>query len=528
MKLLPFLFSILAAPITDATPVNQGQVSEPALDRGTTNASEDGFQYLNSKTRKYLVDGKSIPEVKFDVGESYAGLLPMSPSSNSSLFFWFFPTSNPKASDEITIWLNGGPGDSSLNGMLLATGPFLWQPGTDRPIPNPYAWNNLTNVVYIDQPAGTGYSLDSGTVGSVIDIAEQFTSWFKNFATTFGLERRKVYITGESYAGHMIPYIASRMLDDKNNTYSNVRGVQIVDGVINSFSVIQQAPVVAAVKHFNHVMKLNDTFISDINTRSEQCGYNKFLSEVLTYPPSKKVFATPDKDQPGCSIWSDVLTAAFKVNPCFNTYHLTDRCPTPESVMDDGPNSYFNREDVKKVLHVPPKTYYKAHGGFAWSGFPGVDGLAPRPSALGPLPRVIELTNNTIIAHGLQDFLLLANGSLATIQNMTWNGYQGFQKAPTEPLVVPYGHQRRELDYREESAIETGVRVEGNAHTERGLTFVSIDTAGHGMCFYFPQFLSKSKPASHTSPQAMPQYTPGAAYRQLEFLLGRIENLQQE
>ncbi|KAH0594658.1 hypothetical protein MHUMG1_07492 [Metarhizium humberi] len=523
MKLLPFLFSILAAPITDATLVNQGQVSQPALDHGTTNASEDRFQYLNSKTRKYLVDGKSIPEVKFDVGESYAGLLPISPSSNSSLFFWFFPTSNPKASDEITIWLNGGPGDSSLNGMLLATGPFLWQPGTDRPIPNPYAWNNLTNVVYIDQPAGTGYSPGSGTVGDVIDIAEQFTSWFKNFATTFALEHRKVYITGESYAGHMIPYIASRMLDEKDNTYSNVKGVQIVDGVINSFSVIQQA-----VKHFNHVMNLNDTFISDINTRSEQCGYNKFLSEVLTYPPSKKVFATPDRDQPGCSIWSDVLTAAFKVNPCFNTYHLTDRCPTPESVMDDGPNSYFNREDVKKVLHVPPTTYYKAHGGFAWSGFPGVDGLAPRPSALGPLPRVIELTNNTIIAHGLQDFLLLANGSLATIQNMTWNGHQGFQKAPTEPLVVPYGHQRRELGYRKESAIETGVRVEGNAHTERGLTFVSIDTAGHGMCFYFPLFLSKSKPASHTSPQAMPQYTPGAAYRQLEFLLGRIENLQQE
>lgn len=133
--------------------------------------------------------------------------------------------------------------------MLLATGPFLWQPGTDRPIPNPYAWNNLTNVVYIDQPAGTGYSPGSGTVGNVIDIAEQFTSWFKNFATTFGLERRKVYITGESYAGHMIPYIASRMLDEKNNTYSNVKGVQIVDGVINSFSVIQQGRSPEKTRH---------------------------------------------------------------------------------------------------------------------------------------------------------------------------------------------------------------------------------------------------------------------------------------
>ncbi|KAG8408529.1 hypothetical protein J3458_019561 [Metarhizium acridum] len=108
-------------------------------------------------------------------------------------------------------------------------------------------------------------------------------------------------------------------------------------------------------------MGLNDIFISDINNRSEQCGYNNFLSEVLTYPP-KKVFATPDKDQPGCSIWGDILTAAFKVNPCFNPYHLTDSCPRPGSIMDDVPSSYFNREDVKKGLQVPPKADYKTHG----------------------------------------------------------------------------------------------------------------------------------------------------------------------
>lgn len=58
------------------------------------------------------------------------------------------------------------------------------------------------------------------------------------------------------------------------------------------------------------------------------------------------------------------------------------------------------------------------------------------PSALGPLPKVIEMTNNVIIGHGLFDYLLLANGSLVTIQNMTWNGLQGFQSYPTEPFYV--------------------------------------------------------------------------------------------
>ena len=58
------------------------------------------------------MNGTAIPDVNFDIGESYAGLLPVSQGANEArqLYFWFFPSSNPEADDEITIWLNGGPG----------------------------------------------------------------------------------------------------------------------------------------------------------------------------------------------------------------------------------------------------------------------------------------------------------------------------------------------------------------------------------------------------------------------------------
>jgi carboxypeptidase D len=59
---------------------------------------------------EFVVNGSAnaIPEVDFDIGESYAGLLPISAEQNSSeLYFWFFPSENEKAGDEITIWLNG-------------------------------------------------------------------------------------------------------------------------------------------------------------------------------------------------------------------------------------------------------------------------------------------------------------------------------------------------------------------------------------------------------------------------------------
>jgi carboxypeptidase D len=62
-----------------------------------------------------VVNGTGIPDVDFDVGESYAGLLPISSNAKeeSKLWFWFFPTKNPAAGEEILIWLNGGPGKTT-------------------------------------------------------------------------------------------------------------------------------------------------------------------------------------------------------------------------------------------------------------------------------------------------------------------------------------------------------------------------------------------------------------------------------
>lgn len=57
-----------------------------------------------------MVDGTKIPDVDFDIGESYAGLLPVSSAPDAGqLYFWFFPTSNPNGTEDLTIWLNVRP-----------------------------------------------------------------------------------------------------------------------------------------------------------------------------------------------------------------------------------------------------------------------------------------------------------------------------------------------------------------------------------------------------------------------------------
>jgi carboxypeptidase D len=151
----------------------------------------------------FSVDGRAIPDVDFDIGESYAGLLPISSDANEprQLYFWYFPSMNPLAEKEVTIWLNGGPGCSSLEGLLQENGPFLWQYGTFKPVPNPWTWVNLTNVLWVEQPVGTGFSQGSPKATTEADVAHEFMGFFKNFIDTFDMHNAKIYITGESYAG---------------------------------------------------------------------------------------------------------------------------------------------------------------------------------------------------------------------------------------------------------------------------------------------------------------------------------------
>ena len=177
------------------------------------------------------MNGTGIPEVDFDVGESYAGLLPVSEAKHETqeLYFWFFPSSNTAASNEITIWLNGGPGCSSLEGLLQENGPFLWQYGTLKPVPNPWSWTNLTNMVWVEQPVGTGFSRGKPTATDEKQVANQFLGFFKNFVNTFGLQGRKVYIAGESYAGYYVPYIADAMFNAKDKTHFNIESILIYD-----------------------------------------------------------------------------------------------------------------------------------------------------------------------------------------------------------------------------------------------------------------------------------------------------------
>ncbi|KAG8168738.1 hypothetical protein KVR01_001487 [Diaporthe batatas] len=473
--------------------------------QATAKRANAGSQFLTNTTSKFVVNGSAIPDVDFDVGESYAGSIPLATNSSDNLFFWFFPSENPAAEKEILIWLNGGPGCSSLEGFLQENGPFLWQYGTYKPVANPWSWHKLTNVVWVEQPVGTGFSQGTPTATSEEDVAKQFMSWFQNFVDTFAMQGYSVYITGESYAGQFVPYIASAMLDANDTTYYNVSGIMIYDPSIAYDELQSGVTVLPLVESAAAVFPFNDTFWADIRARDADCGYADFRNEFLSFPPPSLLPAPedlPGSNNQSCqALYGDIYDAVMAVNPCFDIYAVQTTCPLLWDVLGfpgsfgyqpEGASIYFNRTDVQEAINAPKMIWEECASGDVF-----VDGGdSSLPSSVTVLPGVIERTQNVIIGHGVLDMVLIANGTLLAIQNMTWGGAQGFQTTPKDPFYVPY---------HDEVSLSTvaAAGVMGTTHTERGLTYVSIALSGH----------------------MVPQYQPTAAYRQLEVLLGRVSSL---
>lgn len=249
--------------------------------------------------------------------------MPVSSEKNEErqLYFWYFPSYNPASNDEITIWLNGGPGASSLGGLLQENGPFLWQYGTLAPVPNPWTWVNLTNMLWVESPVGTGFTQGPVTAISERDVARDFLGFFKNFVDTFDLPRKKIYITGESYAGMYIPYLADEMLNANDSTYFGLEGTMMYDPLVNNNAVMRQVPAVAFANYWKHLLGLNQTFMDHLNDLAVTCGYTTFLQQNLVYPSNGPLASPPGGVQDiggDCDVWGSIVRAAVILNPVRN------------------------------------------------------------------------------------------------------------------------------------------------------------------------------------------------------------------
>ena len=126
----------------------------------------------------------------------YSGYL--NASSDHQLFYWYHEAVTDAESKPLVLWLNGGPGCSSLGGMFTELGPFVLDADLNVTL-NPYSFNKAANIIFIEQPAGVGFShpnvpANDSTTASDTDIALRS---FLNMHPE--LEGRPFFVLGESY-----------------------------------------------------------------------------------------------------------------------------------------------------------------------------------------------------------------------------------------------------------------------------------------------------------------------------------------
>ncbi|RWR90010.1 serine carboxypeptidase II-3-like protein [Cinnamomum micranthum f. kanehirae] len=194
-----------------------------------------------------LMEGDKITElpgspnpVSFD---QYSGYVTVDPVHGRALFYYFTESPENASTKPLVLWLNGGPGCSSFgNGAMMELGPFRVNSDGQSLFRNDYAWNNVANIIFLESPAGVGFSYSnttsdynlSGDKMTAQDSLTFLVNWLERFPQ---YKNRDFYITGESYAGHYVPQLALSILQYNmiitNQSTINLRGIAIGNALID-------------------------------------------------------------------------------------------------------------------------------------------------------------------------------------------------------------------------------------------------------------------------------------------------------
>ncbi|KAI3729324.1 hypothetical protein L6452_17980 [Arctium lappa] len=178
-----------------------------------------------------------------------SGYLPVNATTGSAIFYAFYEaqfTNNTSLSQTpLVIWLQGGPGCSSMTGNFYELGPWRLTPSGKQNIkhlelqPNPGSWNRIFGLLFLDNPIGTGFSIASTPEEIPTDqeaVARHLFIAIRKFIALDPLfKSRPIYITGESYAGKYVPSIGYYIL--KRNPLLplskrvNLHGLAIANGL---------------------------------------------------------------------------------------------------------------------------------------------------------------------------------------------------------------------------------------------------------------------------------------------------------
>jgi serine carboxypeptidase-like clade 2 len=241
----------------------------------------------------------SLPGLNATLGfKQYSGMMPINDGHGTELFFWFVESQDAPSTDPVVLWMNGGPGSSSLAyGFWTEHGPFrLVEKADGSAAPELYSqsWNQHANVLYLEAPTGVGFSFSTDAAkyknitdeDSSTDNFNFLLSWFECFDT---FKANDFFITAESYGGHYGPTLAEQLIDHDNAI--NMKGLLIGNPGINSDWYYNVNEFAFVTFMYSHALIPSPAYLA----AKDACGWDTFLSDCakdFTHPTPACLAAT--------------------------------------------------------------------------------------------------------------------------------------------------------------------------------------------------------------------------------------------
>lgn len=354
------------------------------------------------------------PNVTFS---QYSGYISVDDARQRSLFYYFAESEFDPASKPLVLWLNGGPGCSSVGvGAFSENGPF--RPSGNKLVINQYSWNKEANMLYLESPAGVGFSYSSNS-SDYEGVNDKMTArdnlmflqrWFAKFPQ---YKDRDLYITGESYAGHYVPQLAQLLIEfNKKGKLFNLKGIALGN------------PVLEFATDFNSRAEFfwSHGLISDSTYRifTSVCNYSRYVSEYYRgslSPVCDRVMSQVTKET---SRFVDKYDVTLDV--CLSSVLSQSKILSPQHVgaridvcIEDETVNYLNRKDVQDAMHA------KLNGIPKWDVCSSVLDYEVLNLQIPTISVVGSLVNSgvsVLIYSGDQDSVIPLTGSRSLVHNL--------------------------------------------------------------------------------------------------------------
>ncbi|XP_063708720.1 venom serine carboxypeptidase-like [Culicoides brevitarsis] len=376
---------------------------------------------------------------------SYSGYLTVDKEHNSNLFFWFFPAegtehlydedefaeydyeewdkkkqkkkksrqeSDPDWENEnkpLVLWLQGGPGASSLFGLFVENGPFFVNEDLVSIRKNPFSWHKNYSMLFIDNPVGAGFSFtdEDGYTQNVTQVAKHLHIGLTQFLKMFPwLQNVPFFIAGESYAGKYIPAIGYEIyeqnkIDDGKEFKINLKGLAIGNGFSDPYNMMYYSQFAF------------QTGLIDQHARNEMRVFEILAQENISNAKGK-VF------------WDLALYTFLKHSRYGNVYNILH----PEVYKLDSYLTFVDQAHIRKALHIgnqefapPTAVYYNLLEDFMDSAMPWVE-------------KLLDQGLRIMFYSGNLDFIVAYPVSENAYYHMNWKGREEYRQARRLSFLV--------------------------------------------------------------------------------------------